>query len=72
MARKPDKHPLQEYLKYAGLGFEILACILLCAGAGYWLDDHFGTEKPWCLLGGGLLGSAVAIYLMIRSVGNLK
>jgi ATP synthase protein I len=72
MAPKPDRNPLHDYLKYAGLGFEILACILICAGVGYGLDHWLETEKPWFLLGGALLGCSAAIYLMIRSIGNPK
>ena len=63
----PDERKTKnEYLRYAGLGFEILACILLFAGLGYKADQWAGTEKPWFLLGLTLLGCGVAMYLMIR------
>jgi ATP synthase protein I len=64
------KRALSEYIRYAGLGFEILACILLFAGAGYGLDQWLATEKPWFLLGLSLVGCGVAIYLMIRELGK--
>jgi len=63
-----EKEKLNEYVRYAGLGFEILACILLFAGAGYGLDSWLEPSKPWFLLTGSLLGCAMAIYLMIRSL----
>ncbi len=69
MAKNPQD-PFKEYMRYAGLGFEILACILLFAAAGYGLDQWQETEKPWYLLSLSLLGCAVAIYLMIRALGK--
>ncbi|TAE49622.1 MAG: AtpZ/AtpI family protein [Bacteroidetes bacterium] len=67
----PDKpSPRNEYLKYAGLGFEILACVLLFVGAGYGLDRLAGTAKPWFLLTFSLIGCAAALFLIIRKFGN--
>jgi F0F1-type ATP synthase assembly protein I len=67
---KPPKKPINEYLRYTGLGFELLACILIGVGAGYWLDQHFLTEKPWFTLFLSLLGCVAAIFLMIRRLGK--
>lgn len=67
---KPDKN--KEILRYAGMGFEILATMILCVGAGYYLDQKVGTEKPWFTLGFSLLGCGVALYLMIRSLDKTK
>lgn len=61
------KSPLKDYVKYTGLGFEILACILLFVGAGYGLDKWLETEKPWFMLGLSVLGCVMAIYLAIRN-----
>lgn len=55
-------------MKYAGLGFEILASMLFCVGIGYVLDKHFETEKPWFVLAFSLLGCVMVIYIMIRSL----
>ncbi len=62
------KGPIHEYVKYVGLGFEILVSILLFSGIGYFLDKRMATDKPWFLLGFSLLGCVVAIYLMIRKI----
>ncbi|MEZ4825988.1 MAG: AtpZ/AtpI family protein [Bacteroidia bacterium] len=64
---KDNRSPYKEYLKYTGLGFEILACILLFAGAGYGLDVWIGTEKPWFLLLLSVIGIVAAIFLAIRN-----
>ncbi|MEZ4772067.1 MAG: AtpZ/AtpI family protein [Bacteroidia bacterium] len=63
---KDKRSPYQEYLRYTGLGFEILACILLFVGAGYGLDTWAGTEKPWFMLVLSIAGCAAAIFLAIR------
>ncbi|MEM6764514.1 MAG: AtpZ/AtpI family protein [Bacteroidota bacterium] len=63
-----DKKPVHNYIKYAGLGFEILACLLIFCGIGYALDSWQETEKPWFLLTFSLLGCAAALYLMIKSL----
>lgn len=65
-------HKNKELMRYAGMGFEILTAMLLCIGAGYFLDRHFQTEKPWFTLGFSLLGCGVALYLMIRSLDKNK
>lgn len=60
------KRPIPDYLRYTGLGFEFLACILLFVGIGYFLDNKLQTEKPWFLLVFSLLGCIAAIYLIVR------
>lgn len=65
-----NKNPLHDYVRYAGLGFEILACILFFAGAGYGLDQWLETEKPWFTLALSLVGCAAAMYLMIRALNK--
>jgi F0F1-type ATP synthase assembly protein I len=55
------------YLRYAGLGFEILATILIFTGIGYGLDKWAGTEKPWFTLGFSLFGIVVALYYAVRT-----
>lgn len=71
MADHPDqngKKPHHDYTRYAGLGFEILACMLLFVGGGYALDRWLEPEKPWFTLGLSLFGCVCAIILMIRSI----
>lgn len=59
---------MKPYMKYAGLGIEILASMLFCVGIGYALDKHFEPEKPWFTLCFSLLGCVIVIYIMIRSI----
>ena len=69
---KKKKSPNKEYLMYAGLGFEILACILLFVGAGYALDKWMENEKPWFLLFLSLIGCALAIYLLVAKFNRMS
>jgi F0F1-type ATP synthase assembly protein I len=49
----------------AGLGFQILASILVCLYAGQWLDRRFGTKGIWTVAG-VLLGAGAAIFSAYR------
>ncbi|MEL6674067.1 MAG: AtpZ/AtpI family protein [Bacteroidota bacterium] len=60
------KNPLHNYLKYTGLGFEFLACILLFVGLGYGLDQWVGTRLPLFMLFLSLIGCGLAIYLLVK------
>ena len=55
---------------YIGIGFELVAPILLLGFVGYWLDSRFDTD-PWLLLVGSLLGIAVGFYTFLRTVISL-
>ena len=66
------KSPKKEYLIYAGLGFEILACILLFSGLGYVLDRWLENEQPWFLLFLSLIGCALAIYLLVKHANQMN
>lgn len=52
-------------MKYAGLGFEFLACILLFVGAGYGLDQWMETDQPWFMMVLSLVGCGIALYLLV-------
>ena len=56
---------------YLGIGTALATTVALGAGAGYWLDERFGT-KPWLLLAGGVLGMVVAFYQFFRTVARLE
>ncbi|MBK6488107.1 MAG: AtpZ/AtpI family protein [Gemmatimonadetes bacterium] len=51
--------------KYAGIGLQFAASVLLFLFAGQWLDRRFHTE-PWGVLVGVLVGAAAAFYSMYR------
>src|SRR5262245_62511674 len=50
---------------YAGIGFEIVAPVLLGVFAGRWLDTRWGS-RPWLLIVGSVLGIVVGFYSFLR------
>ena len=63
----PDTTSIGAAAKYAGLGFQLVASILLFLYAGRWVDRRIGTE-PLFLLLGVFTGLAASIYSMYRSL----
>lgn len=53
--------------KYAGLGFQFVASILLFLWVGQWLDRKLGTDGPFVLLG-VFVGAGAAFYSMYRGL----
>ena len=62
-------------LRLTGVGFFIGACIVLGILVGRWIDDKMGTE-PVFILGGLIIGIAVAIYgvyqILLPVVGSKR
>lgn len=63
----PDASSFGAAAKYAGLGFQLVASILLFLYLGRWVDRRIGTE-PLFLLLGVFTGLAASIYSMYRSL----
>lgn len=51
--------------KYAGLGFQFAAAILLFLWLGQWVDRKVGTDGPFLLLG-VFVGAGAAFYSMYK------
>ena len=66
-AKKP---PLNNYLKYSGMGFQMLAAICLGVLGGVYLDDkHPATEEfPLFTVVGSLLGVFLALYIPLKGL----
>lgn len=62
---------MREAAPYLGLGSSLAALVLVGLGAGYWLDGKLGT-RPWLLLLGGLLGIAMALLELYRTVSGRR
>jgi ATP synthase protein I len=50
-----------------GLGFDLVAPLLLGLFGGRWLDRRFGTA-PWLLLIGVFFGAAAGVLSMYRRI----
>ena len=55
--------------RYAGLGFQFAATLVLFGALGWWLDSKLGTG-PWLLIGGIFLGATGAFVALLRAVGG--
>ncbi len=60
----------QDHVEITTLGMEFAVSEILCAGAGYWLDSHWGTA-PWCLVAGAAAGFGLGLYQIIRAAGKM-
>ncbi|WP_026463442.1 AtpZ/AtpI family protein [Adhaeribacter aquaticus] len=59
---------LKPYLKYSGLGFQMIATLILAAYAGMKLDEYFQNKNPWYTIGLMLAGVLASMYMVIKSV----
>ena len=59
---------LKPYLKYSGLGFQMIAVLVLAAWGGMTLDDKMGNKNPWWTIVLMLLGVITSMYMIIKSV----
>lgn len=56
---------------YLSIGVEFTASILLCLGAGWWIDGRFHTTPVFVLVG-AFFGMAAGFYHFYRSVIGLQ
>jgi len=56
-------------LRYAGLGIQLAATILVGVLVGQWVDHKAGTDGVFTILG-ALLGFAATLYSLIRELSK--
>jgi hypothetical protein len=61
-----NKKPVNDYIRYSGLGFQMLAIILLGVFGGYKLDKLIHIRFPVFTLVLSMLSVALAIYYGIK------
>jgi len=71
MEHNPKKEPtkkksLNDYGRYAGIGFQMLATIFLGCWAGFKADNYFNLSQPWLTITGALLGISIAMYWLFN------
>ena len=54
-------------MQFVGLGFELVAPLLVGLFGGQWLDRRFGTP-PWLLIAGVLVGAAAGVLSLYRRI----
>lgn len=64
------KKPLDTYIQYSGIGFQMIAIIGVCTFIGYKIDQHRESEQLIFSAIFGLVGVCAALYVIIRSLKN--
>lgn len=62
--------PVNNYIKYSALGFQMIAIIGVFTFAGYKIDEANGHETKWVTAILSLVGVFASLYIVIRSVKN--
>ena len=70
--QKNEQHKkkwLKSYGKYAGLGIQMIAPVLLLSWLGHSLDQYQHTENPWFTLSGAIIGIIASMLILFKTVG---
>ncbi|HEX5171165.1 MAG TPA: AtpZ/AtpI family protein [Cyclobacteriaceae bacterium] len=71
MKRDGNKSPKEEfnsYLKYSGLGLQLLLTILVAGWVGYKIDGYLSLKFPAFMLLLGLTAFAGSLYQVYRNI----
>ena len=58
------------YLKYSGLGLQMLATIGVAGWLGYKVDQYFELNFPAFMIGLGLIGFIGTMFQLYRSINK--
>lgn len=75
MKNKPekfDKKPLNNYIKFSGYVFQMAATILVFVLLGKYIDNQMGHEKLLVTAVLSVVGVALSLFNLFRSVRNVK
>ncbi|MBU0696326.1 MAG: AtpZ/AtpI family protein [Bacteroidetes bacterium] len=67
---KKEKPPLNNYIKYSGLGFQMVGIIGVFTFAGYKIDESRQSKIPLFTAFLSLLGVIIALYIVFRGLKN--
>jgi F0F1-type ATP synthase assembly protein I len=67
-SKKPSRY--NSYLRYSGLGFQLLLTIGVCGWLGYEADQYLGNKYPIFMLLLGLLGFGGSMFQVYRSINR--
>ncbi|MEO1652836.1 MAG: AtpZ/AtpI family protein [Bacteroidota bacterium] len=65
---KPKRKSLNNYVKFSGMAFQMIAVIGLFVWGGMQLDAYFQLSFPAFLVGLSLTGVLIAMLQIIRSL----
>ncbi len=62
--------PVNNYIKYSALGFQMIAIIGVFTFVGYKIDESAHHDTNWVTALLSLIGVFASLYIVIRSVKN--
>jgi F0F1-type ATP synthase assembly protein I len=65
-----EKQQATNFAKYSGIAFQLLATIGIFAFIGYKIDEHRGSEKLIFTAMLGIVGVALSLYQVVRSLNK--
>ncbi|SHI66212.1 Putative F0F1-ATPase subunit Ca2+/Mg2+ transporter [Mesonia phycicola] len=65
------EEPLNSYVKFAGLGIQMVLAIVLMTFGGVWLDSKFESISPFATIVGSLIGVFIALYVVYKEVKSM-
>lgn len=66
-----EPQPRMPWARFAGMGVEFAASLVVFMLVGYWVDYHWRIEKHWGTLIGTLLGLIGGTYNFIREAARM-
>jgi uncharacterized membrane protein YsdA (DUF1294 family) len=60
--------PTNDYIKYTGIAFQMIAIIGVLSFVGYEIDKRNAHQTPWVTAALSLSGVFISMYLVIKSV----
>ena len=60
--------PTNDYIKYTGIAFQMIAIIGVLSFLGYEIDNRSAHETPWVTAALSLSGVFISMYFVIKSV----
>lgn len=58
------------YLKYSGIGLQLLVIVIGGTYAGFWIDEHFKNQKPVFSVIFGFVSVVLGIFYLVRQLLN--
>ena len=69
-AMPSDNKPINDYARWSGRAFQMMATMGLCVWGGLWLDKRLAMRFPVFTLCLAVVGFATSITLVYRAVIN--
>ena len=72
MSPLSEKKPLNGFIRYSSIGFQMGATLVIMGFIGNYADTKLQTDKPYLTLIFLLLGTFSSIYLLIKQLNQSK